>query len=103
MQDNRATTPDELQNLQDDVILEKLAGEDPDGTLPWEGKEREGRFEPATPLDSLLLKLDNWLLMQPEWLVILDAPRRTRRQAINLLSKHILTFPARGRTFGGGR
>lgn len=67
-------------------------------SLPWEGRERE--LVAATPMDALLMKLDRWLLVQPEWLSILEAPRATRRQAINLLSKHILTYPARGRTFG---
>lgn len=81
------------------------ATEDSDSLeIPWlDSKRQRSTLEPATPLDSLLLKLDRFLLQQPEWLVILAAPRKVRRQAISLLSKHILTYPARGRVFGERR
>lgn len=48
-----------------------------------------------TPMDSLLEKLDEWLLQQPEWPVILYAPRNVRRQAAQLVARHLLTIPTR--------
>jgi hypothetical protein len=53
------------------------------------------------PVENLLGKLERWLLQQPEWAVILAAPRKTRRQAVSLLSKRLLTYPVRGGKFGG--
>lgn len=55
----------------------------------------------ATPMESLLAKMDMWLLQQPEFIAILNAPRSTRREAASLLAKHITTYPMRGRNFGG--
>jgi hypothetical protein len=49
------------------------------------------------PVEELLTKLEHWLLMQPEWAVVLAAPRATRRKAITLMSKRILTIPNRYR------
>ena len=49
------------------------------------------------PVETLLTKLEHWLLVQPEWAVILAAPRATRRKAITLMSKRLLTIPNRYR------
>lgn len=71
---------------------------------PWLAdaiKKEKAQLVQVTPVVSLLLKLDAWLLAQPEFLAVLQAPRATRRQAIKLIAKHIATFPARGKTFGG--
>lgn len=48
------------------------------------------------PVDLLLAKLDLFLAQQPEWAIILTAPRSARRQAVNLISKRLLTIPKRG-------
>lgn len=56
----------------------------------------------ATPMESLLMKMDAWLLQQPEFILLLDAPRETRRKAARALAQHILTYPMRGMPFGGG-
>lgn len=75
-----------------------------DEAPPWlEGAQAKQQLVQVevSPVNLLLAKLDNWLLQQPEWLVILSAPRATRRKAITLISKHLLTYPARGRSFGG--
>lgn len=64
-------------------------------------KKRMTPITTATPVESLLMKLDAWLLQQPEWLHLLEAPRHVRRQAAKKLAQHILTFPMRGRPFGG--
>lgn len=72
--------------------------------IPWLKEARRKQelvLQEATPVDLILLKLDAWLLQQPEWMFILSAPRATRRKAINLISKHLLTYPARGKSFGG--
>lgn len=54
-------------------------------------------FKGATsPLESLLAKLDQWLIQQPEWPVILAAPRGTRRAALAQLAKHFATIPKPG-------
>lgn len=49
------------------------------------------------PVETLLTKLEHWLLVQPEWAILLAAPRATRRKAINLMSKRLLTIPNRYR------
>lgn len=74
-----------------------------EGEIPWmEGaKQRELVMPEHNPVNVLLTKLEKWLLMQPEWAVILAAPRKTRRQAINLISKRLLTIPNRYQNFGG--
>lgn len=54
-----------------------------------------------TPTETLLEKLDGWLMQQPEFLVILNAPRNIRRQAAKAMAAHILSFPKRGKPFGG--
>ena len=59
---------------------------------PWlEGKKLE--YPDYDPVANLLGKLEQFLLQQPEWAIILAAPRHTRRQAINLISKKLLTIP----------
>lgn len=53
-----------------------------------------------SPVDVLVAKLEGWVTQQPEWLVLLAAPRNVRRQAVSRMSKTILTFPKRGSNFG---
>lgn len=61
-------------------------------------------FTKATsPLESLLAKLDQWLIQQPEWPVILAAPRGTRRAALAQLAKHFATIPKPKAKPGGRR
>jgi hypothetical protein len=66
------------------------------GEVPEHVKKRLIRVE-NSPVEMLLLKLEAWLLQQPEWGVILAAPRATRRRAINLLAKRLVTIPNRYR------
>jgi hypothetical protein len=63
-------------------------------------EKRRIEYPDYNPVDNLLSKLEGWLLQQPEWAVILAAPRKTRRQAITLISKRLLTIPTRGSNFG---
>jgi hypothetical protein len=73
-----------------------------DWTPPWLGKERKPIA--ASPVESLLLKLDMWLLQQPEFIfLITSAPRPTRREASRLIAKHCMSYPMRGKAFGGMR
>lgn len=53
-----------------------------------------------SPVQVLLAKLERWLVQQPEWAYILAAPRKTRREAITLISKRLLTIPNRFTSFG---
>ena len=77
-----------------EAIIEEVVDES-----PWMGKGKHVITE-ISPVDSLLTKLERWLLQQPEWAVILAAPRTTRRQAITLISKRLLTIPNRYSNFG---
>lgn len=72
-----------------------------DGDIPWMAGKKKLEYPNYNPVDVLLTKLEKWLLMQPEWAVILQAPRRTRRQAITLISKRLATIPNRYSNFGG--
>jgi hypothetical protein len=53
-----------------------------------------------SPVDVLLAKLELFLVQQPEWAVILAAPRTARRHAVSLIAKRLLTTPTRGSKFG---
>lgn len=96
-------TPPEVAEVEVDMAAADMA--DLELESPWMAdaikKEKAQKLVQVTPVVSLLLKLDAWLLAQPEFLAVLQAPRATRRQAIKLIAKHIATFPARGKTFGG--
>lgn len=46
-------------------------------------------------VQSLLTKLDRWLLQQPEYPILFLGDRKTRRQASSLLGKHVFTLPER--------
>lgn len=89
----------------DTVIPEETQVDTPDASDDpvWlaGAKARELVKPDYNPVETLLLKLERWLLQQPEWAVILAAPRQVRRQAITLLAKRILTIPARYSNFGG--
>lgn len=50
--------------------------------------------ERATPLESLLLKLDGWLRQQPEWPALFTADRRTRRRAAQALAQALYRLPS---------
>lgn len=52
------------------------------------------------PVALLLAKMDAWLLQQPEFIRLLNAPRKQRRNLAIQLAKHITTYPMRGRVFG---
>ena len=67
---------------------------------PWMGKRRI-EVPNYSPVAVLMEKLERWLLMQPEWAVILAAPRATRRSAVQLISKRLVTTPTRHENFGG--
>lgn len=95
-----AEVRDALQTLPEVAVSEVEA----ELESPWLAdaiEKQKKQLVQVTPVISLLLKLDAWLLQQPEFLAVLQAPRATRRQAIKLIAKHIATFPARGKTFGG--
>ena len=66
---------------------------------PWMGK-RQLVAPNYSPVEILLAKLERWLIQQPEWAVILAAPRATRRAAVSLLAKRLLTIPNRYSNFG---
>jgi len=75
-----------------------------EGQIPWLDDERAAKrlvMPEYSPVENLLVKLEKWLIVQPEWAVILAAPRTTRRKAINLISKRLLTIPNRYSNFGG--
>lgn len=69
--------------------------EEADYTIKNPKKKHIERVPILSPVEGLLLKLEQWLLLQPEWAIILAAPRATRRKAISLLAKRILTIPQR--------
>lgn len=79
----------------------------PDLEIPWlDSKNQKAKtggliMPDYNPVESLLLKLERFLVEQPEWALILQAPRPTRRKAVSLLSKRILTVPRQGKVFGG--
>jgi hypothetical protein len=60
-----------------------------------EGRANERGVIVPTPMETLLLKLDAWLVQQPEYSLLFLAPRATRRQAANLVARHLLTIPTR--------
>ena len=71
---------------------------DENGDLAWQ--PRKVLRPNYNPVDVLLTKLERWLLQQPEWAVILAAPRTVRRQAITLIAKRLTTIPNRYSGFG---
>ncbi len=86
---------DPSQQYAEDVVEEPLAAENVE---PEEGSfENKKRLVKPNynPVDTLLTKLELWLMQQPEWAFLLQAPRHTRRQAIQLVAKRILTIPNR--------
>lgn len=78
----------------DDVSTEP---EVDDGAPELKNSYRKVDLKPPTPMQSLLLKLDQWLMSQPEWPLLFLAGRNTRREAARQVSKHILTMPSRKR------
>jgi hypothetical protein len=86
---------DTIASSLDEPDVEEFKEDSPD--IPWlEGAEKKELVYPDyNPVNTLLTKLELWLLQQPEWAVILAAPRKTRRQAINLVAKRLLTIPNR--------
>ena len=45
------------------------------------------------PGPALVVKLDAWLRVQPEWLAIFALPRSERREIGRALAKHVMTLP----------
>ena len=89
---DETTTPEVVPDVTDDS---------PDAEIPWLGQKRHLEVPNYNPVASLLGKLERWLLLQPEWAVILAAPRQVRRQAITLIAKRLTTIPNRYENFGG--
>jgi hypothetical protein len=93
--------PNIIEEAQASVELDgETQSVDPDGKTYGEvpSPEKKHLLVPDyNPIETLLTKLEQWLLMQPEWAVVLAAPRATRRKAITLMSKRILTIPNRYR------
>ncbi len=58
---------------------------------------------PATTeasIQTLLDKLDRWLMVQPEWLLLMGLPeRQIRKQVATLVAKELLLMPKR--VYGG--
>lgn len=98
-------TEEEVQEKVEEAIAAAVSDAMAEGDIPWlEGaqkKQAKLAYPDYNPVDVLLTKLERWLIVQPEWAVILAAPRKTRRQAINLISKRLLTIPNRYSNFGG--
>jgi hypothetical protein len=73
--------------------------------IPWLASKRQRAISDGlilpnyNPVEVLLTKLERFLVLQPEWAVILAAPRKTRRQAISLVAKRLLTIPDRYTSF----
>lgn len=81
----------EEQPLDSGLVME---GDDTgEGDIKW--KKRNVQYPDYNPVENLLSKLDRWLLQQPEWAIILVQPRATRRKAIQLMAKHLVTIPQR--------
>lgn len=85
----------ELAMEQDGMAwTEGMEGDDTgEGDIKW--KKRDVQYPDYNPVENLLSKLDRWLLQQPEWAIILVQPRATRRKAIQLMAKHLVTIPQR--------
>ena len=97
-------TEEEVALKVEEAITAAVGDAMAEGDIPWlEGAQKKAKlvYPDYNPVDVLLTKLEHWLIVQPEWAVILAAPRKTRRQAINLISKRLLTIPNRYSNFGG--
>lgn len=46
-----------------------------------------------SPVALLLLKLEAWMVVQPEWLLIVNLPRQQRRAAMRELANRLYTIP----------
>ncbi len=46
-----------------------------------------------SPIALLLLKLEAWMVQQPEWLEIVNMPRQQRRAAMRELANRLYTIP----------
>lgn len=46
-----------------------------------------------SPVALLLLKLEAWMVVQPEWLLIVNMPRQQRRAAMKELANRLYTIP----------
>ncbi len=90
-----------VEPVEDDEAAERAMFDALDGEVPNPEKVHRLSVVPATPVETLLMKLDAWLLQQPEFILLLNAPRTTRRKAAQRLAKHITTYPMRGMPFGG--
>lgn len=51
-------------------------------------------LEKGTPTELLLLKFEQWLIQQPEWLAILALPRQQRRAACRTLADALYRVPS---------
>lgn len=74
------------------------------GRTDWQAQQERQQAKKLSvpsysPVDILLAKLDLFLAQQPEWAVILAAPRQARRQAANLIARRVLTIPKRDGRF----
>jgi hypothetical protein len=51
---------------------------------------------PQAPQAGLLVRLDAWLMEQPEWPTLFLANRDLRRETARLVAKHLFTLPSGG-------
>ncbi len=47
----------------------------------------------GSPIDLLVVKLEAWMVQQPEWLHIVNMPRPQRRAAMKALANRLYTIP----------
>lgn len=52
-------------------------------------------IETEASLEILLDKLERWLIMQPEWVLVFNHDRASRRRAADLVAKELTTIPQR--------
>lgn len=56
---------------------------------------RGSQAEAEAAIERLLDKLSNWLIAQPELLILWTQPRSTRKRVAELLAHELMTIPKR--------
>jgi hypothetical protein len=69
---------------------------DSSATTPTSSKQQHAIYVPSeveTAMERLLDKFTRWVVLQPEWVLLFNHDRATRRRVADALSKSLTTIP----------
>jgi len=79
--------------MRNRAVAKRIAARHKAATKPSQRPDRATPAEQA--MESLLRKLLAWLFVQPEWLYILSADRRTRKEIGRAIGDMVSRIPSR--------